>query len=374
MRVLVAAESYEPRVNGVSNSVKRVVESLKLNNHQCIVLAAGSSFPAAGTNTEIRLPSLRFPLLSEYDFPLVTVSKIRRILIENNVQLVHLASPFYLGWLALLAARQLSIPVVAVFQTDVSNFAKFYKMPWLSSLAANHIKRIHQKSDLNLAPSLHSLKYLQALGVKQIEIWPRGVDTSLFSPNKFKQELRDQWDINKSFFIGYVGRLAPEKNIEDLKYFASNRFVKLVIIGDGPERSHLQKEFPEAIFTGRLSGEKLASAVASLDVVVASGRYETFCQVAQEAKSSGAVVFVPNKGASQELIDHEKNGFIYETENMNSISNSIEELICNNKLKREISRKARQSVMSCDWPSLTSQLMTNYQKLLDNRFGAKAQI
>lgn len=364
MRVLISAESYEPRVNGVSNSIKQVIVNLSSQENEYFVLAAGSSFPASSTKSRYSVPSINLPGIPEYDFPLVTVNQIEKILVKERIDLIYLASPFYLGWKVLKAAKRLKLPIVSVFQTDVSGFSKFYGLSIFTSIIDKHIRRLHLNSDLNLVPSENSLNYLKGLGVENLKLWPRGVDTELFTPNKFSQELRDQWSPDKKLLIGYVGRLAPEKHIEDLKYLEDYETIQLVIIGDGPEKTKLKKTFPRAIFTGRLAGEELSVAMASLDVIVASGRFETFCQVVQEAKASGTVVLVPNMGASQELVENNKTGFVYDVANLRSLKMLINQLIASPELKHFVSAQARKSVADRDWKVLTDSLNSEFKKIL----------
>lgn len=367
MKVLISAESYEPRVNGVSNSIKQVLSRLSTEENEFFVLAAAPSFTAAGTKTQYLLPSFVIPGIPEYDFPLVTVNKIEKILAKENFDLIYLASPFYLGWKVLRAAKRFNLPVISIFQTDVSGFAKFYGFSMLTKFIDWHIKRIHQNSNLNLVPSENSWNYLKDLGVKDLKLWPRGVDTQLFSPNRFNQELRHKWSPSKRMLIGYVGRLAPEKHIEDLKYVDDHEANQLVIIGDGPELNKLKKIFPNAIFTGRLSGRELATAMASLDVIIACGRYETFCQVVQEAKASGTVVLVPNVGASQELVEHNKTGFVYDVSNLNEIKSIVTKIQISPKIRQSVAEQARHSVLERDWKTLTESLNCEFQSLVTKK-------
>jgi phosphatidylinositol alpha 1,6-mannosyltransferase len=367
VKTLLVAESYAPRINGVSNSVIKVADYLKRRGCTPLVLAAGPSFPAADPIDEVRVRSFQPPFFVEYDFALTSANQIEKILIREKIDLVHLASPFFLGKTALRAANNLGIPSVAVYQTDVSGFARAYGFKAIAPVIDWKIANIHKKSTLNLAPSKSYCDYLTYNGVKNVYQWGRGVDLNKFNPDKFDNNLKKSWSRSAKYFVGFVGRLAPEKNISDLVYLANDPNIQIVIIGKGPAEEKLKQQLPNAIFTGQLTGELLASAMATLDVVVATGRNETFCQVVQEVKASGTLIWVPDKGASQELISHEIDGFIYSTERLSELKNEIFEVVENSTKREKIEQKARVSVLGKSWEIICDQLYQFYEVALTAR-------
>jgi Glycosyltransferase len=129
----------------------------------------------------------------------------------------------------------------------------------------------------------------------------------------------------------------------------------------------LKQEIPSAVFTGQLTGDSLANVMAALDVVVATGRNETFCQVVQEVKASGTLVWVPNKGASQELILHNHDGFIYATERLFELKNDILKVLENHNLRVRIEKAARASVESKSWNAVCDQLFEYYEFALAHK-------
>ncbi len=367
VKTLLVAESYAPRINGVSNSVIKVADYLQRRGCTPLVLAAGPSFPAAYPIDEVRVRSFQPPFFVEYDFALTSANQIEKILIREKIDLVHLASPFFLGKTALKAANNLGIPSVAVYQTDVSGFARAYGFKAIASVIDWKIANIHKKSNLNLAPSKFYCDYLAYNGVKNVYQWGRGVDLNRFNPDKFNNNLKKSWSKSAKYFVGFVGRLAPEKNISDLAYLANDPNIQLVIIGKGPAEEKLKQQLPNAIFTGQLTGELLASAMATLDVVVATGRNETFCQVVQEVKASGTLIWVPDKGASQELISHKIDGFIYSTERLSELKNEILEVLENYTQREKIEQNARDSVLDKSWDAICDQLYRFYEVALATR-------
>ena len=101
-----------------------------------------------------------------------------------------------------------------------------------------------------------------------MHLWQRGVDAVKFSPEKRDIDLRCELLGSRPDrkIIGYVGRLANEKRIDDLKVLDIRDDIQLVIVGDGPARARLEKHLPNAHFVGYQSGENLARYYASLDL------------------------------------------------------------------------------------------------------------
>jgi phosphatidylinositol alpha 1,6-mannosyltransferase len=111
------------------------------------------------------------------------------------------------------AAAKLGIPAVAVYQTDLAGYARTY-MGAGESTAWRRIRSVHTAADRTLAPSSAALHDLEAHGVPRVRLWPRGVDTVRFRPEHRDEALRRELAPNGELIVGYVGRLAPEKQVE----------------------------------------------------------------------------------------------------------------------------------------------------------------
>ena len=368
MKIGIIGESFLPRVNGVSNSIDRIAQFLVNNGHEVTVIAAGKTNILYNKPYEIiRLNSIEIPKISDYDLPIFPNKKLEQIFKSANFDVVHVASPFVLGYYALKLARKLSIPSVAVYQTDVSGFSKFYGLGGLNKLSDYWIKKIHQLADLNLVPSQWAWEKLFELGVRNLEIWGRGVDIENFNP-KFKDlALRKTWNPHAKLFVGFIGRLAPEKNIENLSLIHDDEQIQIVIVGDGPDKNKLEKKFPRAIFTGRLNGTELSKAYASLDVLFATGENETFCQVAQEALAAGLYVFAPSQGATKELIIHGQSGMIYDSTRSFEINKLLTTFINYPEYLESISKSNRALVIDNTWDSKCLSLLNYYFEVLNSK-------
>ena len=370
MRVGIVAESFLPNINGVTNSVLRVLEYLKAEGHEALVVAPGArdfqeevadylGFPI------VRVPTMRVPLVDSLPIGVPTTT-VTAALAEFEPDIIHLASPFVLGGAGVFSAMQLGVPAVGLYQTDVAGFATKYQLSAVAALAWDWTRNIHNRCQLNLAPSSEAIRELESHGIKNVKRWGRGVNAELFNPSKRSNMLRYQWDpTGTKKVVGFVGRLASEKSVCRLAVLEQDPDIQLVIVGDGPERDALQDLMPSAVFTGALSGEQLARAYASLDLFVHTGEFETFCQAIQEAQASGVPTIGPRAGGPVDLIEEGYNGLLLDVATfVEDLPNAVDALL-NPEVHQELRDNARQSIASKTWPALCEQLMGYYEEVLE---------
>ena len=364
MRVAIVAESFLPNVNGVTNSVLRVIEHLRRTGHEVMVIAPDTPQgepPAEKVHDGVRVhrvPSRMFPKITS--LPLgVPRPRMVGVLRGFDPDVVHLASPALLGYGGLQAARFLGIPTVAVFQTDVAGFAESYGMGVMTRAAWAWNRHLHKRADRTLAPSTAAMEDLAAHRIPRVYKWARGVDITGFAPSARDEELRRRWSPDGKPIIGFVGRLAPEKHVERLAVLAQRDDLQVVIVGDGVDHTKLESAMPSAIFTGALYGEQLATAYASMDVFVHPGEHETFCQAVQEAMASGLPVIAPNAGGPRDLVAPYRTGLLLEVDAFEAkLSESVDHLIAE---RHRYSVAARRSVLGRTWPAICDELLGHYE-------------
>ena len=223
------------------------------------------------------------------------------------------------------------------------------------------MSRIHQASDITLAPSKWACRDLETNGVKNVRIWKRGVDLVNFDPSRRDELLRANIvGKNEKLIIGYVGRLANEKRIDDLAILDQQRDIQLVIVGDGPAAARFKKELPNARFVGYQSGTELARYVASFDIFVHTGKHETFCQAIQEALAAGVPVIGPDSGGPVDLIDHGVTGLLIDTADSHALLEAVETLRSHTSFDL-MKLAARRSVEHRTWDYINSQLIEHYR-------------
>ncbi|MET9394413.1 glycosyltransferase family 1 protein [Streptomyces sp. NPDC006624] len=387
MRVVIVTESFPPDVNGVAHCALQTARHLVDRGHAPVVVApapspelsaslkqggppTGSSADAGAPCPVVHVPSLPLP-----GYPQVRVAlpsrRLAATIAEHRADVVHLASPFVLGVRGMAAAARLGVPAVAVYQTDLAGYARTY-MGAGEAAAWRRIRSVHGAADLTLAPSSAALHDLRAHGVPRVELWPRGVDTERFRPGRRDEALRRALAPDGELIVGYVGRLAPEKQVELLAGAAGLEGVRLVIVGDGPSRPALEQALPGALFLGRRTGDDLARVFASLDLFVHTGPFETFCQTVQEAMASGLPVVAPAAGGPLDLVAHGHTGLLVPPRDADAVREAVRALAAGPGLRAAFGAAGRAMVEGRTWAAVGDQLIGHYAKVLAGRRTAVA--
>ena len=364
IRVVIVTESFLPQINGVTNSVLRILEHLKAQGHQGLVIAPESADgPKEFAGFRIkRVPSLEMKGLIPLAFP---QRNLEQLIDGFAPDVIHLASPIFLGKYVTKIAQKLEIPTLSVYQTDIAGFARHYGLTIAHNSLKKWVAKIHSASDRTLAPSLWSCNDLIQSGVKNVHLWQRGIDSTRFAPNRRDIELRGAilGARPDRKIVGYVGRLANEKRIDDLAVLDARDDIQLVIVGDGPARARLEKTLPNAFFAGYQSGDDLARYYASLDYFVHTGKHETFCQSIQEALASGVPVIAPNSGGPLDLVKHGWTGYLIDTANSVALNRAVNMLI-HMQDPLILQQRTRESVIERNWQVVNDQLIGHYRELM----------
>jgi phosphatidylinositol alpha 1,6-mannosyltransferase len=369
MRVAIISESFPPDINGVAHSVVRVAEQLVVRGHRPLVIAPE---PASGTARVagrfpypvVRVPSVPMPGYPSFRLGLPS-RRLTEALVGHGADVVHLASPFFLGARGSAVAQRLRLPHVAVYQTDIPAYAAAYRMRGIGEAAAwRWLRAIHNGADRTLAPSTASATALHAHGVERVWLWRRGVDTVRFDPKHRSAGVRRALAPNGEILVGYVGRLAVEKRVDLLAPIVALPGVRLVVIGGGPAEPMLRKALPGAVFLGPRQGAQLARLYASLDVFVHSGPYETFGQTIQEAAASGLPVVAPAAGGPVDLVVDGVTGYLVPPLSADALADAVASLVVAPEMRRAFGRAARAMVLTRSWSAVVDQLVGHYTAIL----------
>ena len=366
MKVALVTESFLPSLNGVTNSVLRVVETLKEQGHEVLIVA-----PTSNSSQHEGFPVVTSPFVPLGGFPVaIPTPAITQTLDRFAPDLIHAAAPFWLGGQSIAYAAKRAIPSVAVYQTDVAGYMERYGLEFAGPILEAITAAIHKPATLSLAPTKDGQDFLHRIGIDNVELWGRGVDEELFNPQRRTSStvlaLREKYAPAGERLIGYVGRLAPEKQVGRLTEVCGIPNTRFLIVGDGPDRAELEDRFAgyPVSFTGRLSGEELADAYAAMDVFVHCGTEETFGQTVQEAHASGLPVIAPTKGGQRHLIRDGVDGYLVDHTRWGAFREKAWTLTHDDHLRGEMSQHARRAVSGKTWAKNNETLLEYYERAL----------
>ncbi len=375
MRIAIITESFPPDVNGVAHCVVRVAEHLVRKGHHPLVIAPESARATSSADTQFPHPVERVPSVPLPGYPTFRLGlpspRTRRAITRHRTEVVHLASPVALGAWGSHVARAMELPTIAVYQTDLPNYARAYRLGSAGeAFAWRWLRDIHNAADRTLAPSTVTAAELHEHGMERVWLWGRGVDTERFHPARRDERLRAEIAPRGEVIAGYVGRLAAEKRVDLLAAVAGLPGVRLAVTGGGPMEEELRRAIPSAVFLGTRYGEDLARIYASLDVFVHTGPFETFGQTIQEAAASGLPVVAPAAGGPLDLVDEGVTGFLVTPGDGDALAAAVSRLAANAGLRARLGEVARRRVLSRSWPALVDELLGHYAAVL----GAEAAL
>jgi phosphatidylinositol alpha 1,6-mannosyltransferase len=370
--VAVVTESFLPTLNGVTTSVIAVLDHLRLRGHRAVVIAPDTPGiaqlrPKDHVERFNGYDVHRVPAVAYRQFPVALPHPVLdTILAASGADVLHAASPFLLGGRAITAAGRLGIPSVAVFQTDVAGFARRNGLTATVPLVRRILGRIHEGASLTLAPSSATAAMLAEDGVPRVARWGRGVDTALFHPERrdaaHVRALRRRLAPNGETIVGYVGRLAPEKEVERLAELGGVPGIRVVVAGGGPSRPLLERRLRhlDVHFTGPLRGDALADAYATLDVFVHTGPAETFGQTLQEAHATGLPVVAPSSGGPVDLVAPGLDGDLYDPDEPQALRRAVLRLHQDRALAARMGSAGRLRVEGTTWEAVGDQLLAHH--------------
>ncbi len=370
LRIAFVTESYPPEINGVANTVERVVEGLHACRHevQLVRPRQGPSDAARQRDgfEEVLTGGMAIPMYGQLRLGLPSAGRLTRLWSVKRPDVVHIATEGPLGWSALRAASDLKLPVCSDFRTNFHAYSQFYGIKWLRKPITRYLRHFHNRCHSTMVPTDALRRELASEGFSPLTVIARGVDTTLFSPQKRNAMLREDWGVGeRGLAVLYVGRLAAEKNLGLLlQAFEQIRVhrpsARLVVVGDGPTRSAMRAQCPDAIFTGFQRGEDLAACYASSDLFLFPSLTETFGNVTTEAMASGLALVAFDDAAAGQLVRHGRNGMLARKDQPGDFLRLSTQLACNPELRRWLGTQARETALPLGWDSIVQGIEEQY--------------
>lgn len=356
--VSIVTETFPPEINGVAHTLSQLSRGLScLGNRIQLVRPrqAKERKPTQDDFETLYAPGLPIPGYKELRFGLPIKKRLLKAWMQERPDVIYIATEGPLGISALNAARKLHIPVASGFHTRFDYYTRHYGVGWLESMTRAYLRRFHNRCRLTLVPTRELQNKLEDQGFENTALVARGVDTQLFSPERRDEGLRRDWGLMPhDIALIYVGRLAPEKNLklaveswQAVRHHSPS--ARLILVGDGPMRGALQKDFPDIIFCGMHRGESLARHYASGDLFLFPSLSETFGNVVIEAMASGLPVIGYREAAVKEYIRHGENGLAIDRKDRDAYIQATVELSQNHSRLVAMGQLARKDSQSIDW-------------------------
>jgi glycosyltransferase involved in cell wall biosynthesis len=204
---------------------------------------------------------------------------------------------------------------------------------------------------------------------RRLAVWPRGVDTALFTPARRSQRLRDSWHVEaRRPALLYVGRVSREKGLDILPAVQDALHAlriehRFIIAGDGPMLRELRARMPDTLFAGVLSRTAVADVLASADLFVFPSRTDTAGNVVLEAQASGLPVVVSASGGPCENMLSDRSGVVCRSEAATEWAAAIAELLRDTSLRQTMSCTARDFAVSRRWDIALQPLYQAYREV-----------
>ncbi|MDC7824274.1 glycosyltransferase family 1 protein [Pseudomonas sp. BLCC-B13] len=364
LHIALVSETFPPEVNGVANTLGRLCQGLRERGHRLQLVRPRQADDTAPNDDQLLLTrGWPLPGYAGLQWGQSSLHKLLRRWQRNRPDVLYIATEGPLGLSALRAARRLGIPVVSGFHTNFQQYSDHYGFGLLTRLLTGYLRWFHNRSRLTLVPSPSQRLELQRRGFERLELLARGVDGQLFHPARRSAALRAEWGLGEDeIAVLHVGRLAAEKNLQlltrafrQLQRDLPQQHLRLVLVGDGPQRAQLQAELPEALFCGVQRGEALAAHYASGDLFLFPSLSETFGNVVLEALASGLAVVAFDQAAAAQHIRHGHNGALATPGDEAAFIEAARWLLEDPESLRRVRLNARQHAGKQGWPAIVER-------------------
>lgn len=328
MRIAMFSECYEPVQNGVSTSLRALVEELRHSHHNVLVIAPHFADHLDEQPFILRVPSFQTRFNSDYPVAYPWFPRLVRNFDRIVPDVLHSHSPFFVGLLAARLARRHHVPLVSTYHTLYQHYAHylfFLPDPAIQALLGWWMPEYYDRCECVIAPSGVARDSLMSFGISSpIEVVPTGVPIPApagIAPAR-QAAVRERWSIPRDApLLLYVGRIAPEKNIEMvLDAFAAvaetRPDVRLMVVGGGPHLDACRaigQAMPCAervLFTGPVAHDDLPPVYAAADVFVFGSTTETQGLVVAEARAAGTPCVVVDEGGAAETVHDGEDGLV----------------------------------------------------------------
>jgi glycosyltransferase involved in cell wall biosynthesis len=373
MRVAIYTETFLPKIDGIVKVLCLTLEHLQQRGVKTAVIAPdhGEAINEYAGAEVILVPAVPNPVYPEGRISLITPDAYQRVK-RFRPDLMHSFHPVWTGLAGVFFAKMMHVPALSSFHLDVERAARFYKMNLVGSLTTQVTTWAFNQSNYALAPSRLVQREMLDKGVRKVGLWRRGVDATQFHPSHRTEEMRaylSDGHVDDTLLL-YVGRLAPEKQVDQIRAVLEQvPGTRLAIIGGGPAEPALRKHFEglPVTFAGYLKGAKLSAAYASADIFVFPSAFESFGLVILEAMASGVPVVSSRVGGAQDMISEGVTGYTFAVGDGQSLVAGVKNILATPDTLAQMRIAAREHAEHQSWPAMMDELVECYEAILTGK-------
>lgn len=372
MKIALVTETFLPSTDGVVTRLTNALDYMIDLGHEFIIICPKvENIKDDYKGMKIySMKSITFFFYPHRAWGIPSV-KIKKILEEFKPDIVHAANPISLASSGVYYAKKLKIPLICSFHTNIPKYLDHYGFGIFKKPLWSYLRKLHNSGKINLVTSQAMYDLLEEKNIKNIRVLPKGVDIKNRHPKFYSKDMRvrlSKGEVDKKLLI-FVGRLAPEKEIESLKELLDNRKdIRLAIVGDGPSREKLEELFKNTntVFTGFLKKEELSKAYASADGFIFPSVSETLGLVITESMASHTPVIAAYSKPTIEQIKDRENGLIYKRDSLKSLEACIDSLD-DKELYEKIIKNGRKYAEKFSWDNASQAMLDAYIDVLKEK-------
>jgi phosphatidylinositol alpha 1,6-mannosyltransferase len=361
--------------DGANQALNRLVGYLMREGAQVRIYSPTIAEPAfEPTGDLVGLPSIAIPGRPEYRLGLGLSASVRRDLAQFRPNIVHISSPDIIGHRAVSWARSRQISAVASVHTRFETYLAYYRLQWLEPVVRMLLRRLYRRCEAIMAPAESTAAVLRAQRMnREIAIWTRGIDRGQFNPERRDMAWRRGLGIaDDELVVCFLGRIVMEKGLDvfsdAVREFARRGLKhRVLVIGEGPARPWFEQQLPEAIFVGQFTGDDLARALASSDLLLNPSVTEAFGNVTLEAMACALPVIAAVATGATNLVRDGETGMLVDPCDLEGFAAAIESYARDPELRRRHGEGGLAVARTMDWDRINSVALRVYERAIVKR-------
>lgn len=359
MKILITSDWYKPAVNGVVTSLLNLVEGLEKDGHEVKILTISDSIHHKQEGNVYYFNSLSAErIYTQARFIIPARNGMLEELIAWKPDIIHSQTEFTTFIFAMIISKHTDAPIVHTYHTVYQDYTHYF-CP--SKRVGEHLVRafsriISRHTEAMIVPSDKVYGILDDYKIaKPKYVIPSGIDIDYYTQGRdeIRRDIRSKLNLSEDeCILVYVGRLAKEKNIEQIiEYIADERVknIKLMIVGDGPDRENVERAIEEhsvqdrIIMTGMVPPEECANYYKAGDIFVNASTSETQGLTYMEAMASELPVLCREDECLKNVIDSGTNGYMFADKE--DFINKLIMLSESSELRKKIGEEAVKSMI-----------------------------